>query len=460
MLIPQNQKGMLTLDSLMALGIFASLVIGVLALVFLNQAMATDSENGIQALYLAAGKLEEGKAALQENFYGSINTQSSAGVFYLDLKVENLTSWHKKITSSASWNSNSKLFAAELSTVVSDLENMQAADTCGLSFEGSFENPVLVSSAIDLGLGNIATDIEVKNGLAYITADSATQSAKDLYIVDVSDHSNIHVVSSLHTGPGLGTIKVVGDYAYAASLSTVGQLQIINISNPASPFLVYTFVTGSGEKGISLDYFQNKVYLGVEKSAFAEFYIVDVLNPLHPVLLGSFETNTAVNNISVYGNIAYLSTPSDKQVWVLDISDPGNIVQLSAFSPPGSSVLHGRGLYVKGNRVWFGRTGLTTTSDPQLYYLDAANPSQTPQVLGSKEIETSVRAIFERGGYVFLATNDEAKEFQVLKPSLNNQFNQALVVDLQSPAKDLTCDNGIVYIVLESNLPLRIIEPN
>jgi type II secretory pathway pseudopilin PulG len=460
--LKKSGEGFTTIELVMASVIMAVCLSAVLALLWYERVMALNAEMNQRAMYLAQSFMEKARADLKTNFYTNVNQTSENENFTVAVNQKYLTNFIKEINVNVSWVSAlSPNSSYEIKAQVYDLNNMAEADTCNTFLSGDWQNPQLLPNGIDLGSGIKATGIDVKNNIAYISADSSTISKADFFIVDVSDTSHPQILSSISTGPGLGAVKVFENYAYAANLSTLNQLQIINISDSLHPFLAYSFNTGSGSKGVSLNYSRHKIYLGTEISVFREFYIIDVLNPLSPVTLGSFETDTKINSIETFNNLAYLATPNQEQVRVLNVSDPSRINQLSSFSPSGSATQHGKSLYLKGDRLFFGKSGLNSPQNinPKLFNLDVTNSNTNPVPLDTQNLGSTPNAILERSGYLFFATNDSSNEFQVWQVFDNGTMSSFSSLDLPAEAVGLDCEGEVLFLAQSSQDGLKIISP-
>ncbi len=458
--LKKSGAGFSTIELVMASAIMAVCLSAVLALIWYERAMALSAEMSQRAMYLAQNYMEKARADLKTDFYSNVNQTSTSENYSVAVSQKYLTNFIKEINVNVSWVSAlSPQSSYELKAEVYDLANMAEADTCNTFLVGDWQHPQLLPGSIDLGAGIKATGIDVKNNLAYISADSSTQSKADFFIVDVSNTSHPQILSSISTGPGLGAVKVFGNYAYVANFSEVSQLQIINISDPLHPFLAYSFNTGSSSKGVSLNYSRHKIYLGTEISVFWEFYIIDVLNPLSPVTLGSFETGTKINAIAVFNNLAYLATPNQQQVRVLNVSDPSHITQLGSFSSSGYLVQNGKSLFLKGDRLFFGKNGLNNTANHKLFYLNVSNFSGDPIKIDSQNIGSTPNALFERSGYLFLATNDLLKEFQVWQVLDTGAMSNLATVDLPAEAAALDCEGEVLFLAQASQDGLKIISP-
>ena len=99
----------------------------------------------------------------------------------------------------------------------------------------------------------------------------------------------MNIDNDIKVNSGLMAVAVAsstsGSYAYVASASSFarGQLQIIDISNPASPAVVATYtiptsVVSTAGSGNAIFYKDGYVYLGLTKTSAdgSEFNIIDV----------------------------------------------------------------------------------------------------------------------------------------------------------------------------------------
>jgi hypothetical protein len=452
--------GFVTMEIVMATVIFAACLGAALSLLWYERALAQSSQLRQEAQLIAKSEMEKAKVSLKNDFYFNPSLEFYQNVFTIKISQKFITSYVKELAVLVSWPGTTSLLEKyELKYPVYNISEMAEADTCNLVLSGDWQHPQVLPGGINLGSEIIPTGIDVKNNLAYISADSNTQSKADFFIISLADLNNPVILSSLSTGPGLAAVKVFGNYAYVANLSTVTQLQIINISNPLNPFLVYSFSTGSGSKGVSLYYSKQKIYLGTEISAYKEFYIIDVSNALNPITLGSFETNTKVNSVQIFNNLAYLATPNEQQVRVLNIADPANIAVLGSFTSSGYLVQSGKSLYLNGNKLFFGKNGLNNVANHKLFYLDVENSANDPVKIDSQNIGSTPNALFERSGYVFVATNDVSKEFQVWQVSGSGVMSNLANIDLPQEAVGEDCEGNAMFIIANSQDALKIITP-
>src|SRR5207249_3454030 len=142
--------------------------------------------------------------------------------------------------------------------------------------------------------------------------------------------------------------------------TTAGVLDVVDLSNPASPLRVARYVNGL------------RAYLGIAISgdfAYLPFgtseptpsgqvqtegglEVFDISNPTNPVFVRSFCTNIwASHPIAISGNYAFISLPQ-RALLALDISNPANPV------PVGGGPFYLNNLAASGDYVYVANGGL------------------------------------------------------------------------------------------------------
>ena len=115
------------------------------------------------------------------------------------------------------------------------------------------------------------TDIEVREGTAYISSDSSNASDPDLFVIDVSNPATPKLISSINTGPGISAITLHGKRIYAAAASTAAQLHVIRFDVLNAPILEkkyklpLPYATATPPLASSIFYKNDRIYLGTEK---------------------------------------------------------------------------------------------------------------------------------------------------------------------------------------------------
>ncbi|MSR71213.1 MAG: hypothetical protein EXS50_00875 [Candidatus Taylorbacteria bacterium] len=417
--------GVSTIEIIIAFSILLITFSGWIVLYFRLELATSKAESDSKMMSLSNSILERARSASKIDF-DSIISSSTLSVTDVDELTKDL---------------NVSNFYVRLF----DWKHAQESKTC--EFNGNWLNTNIIKG-IDLGSSTVATDIAAIGNYVYITADSSTASKADFFIIDISNIDHPSIISQIDTGPGLVGVKISKGLAYVGNSSVNSQLQIIDISNPYSPYVITVFkLPGIYSDGSTISnsiyYSKNKIYLGTKKSQIAEFHIIDVSNVYAPIELGIWEANTTINAIWVRGNLVYIATPDNEELKVIDIHDSQHIFRLGGYDAIGNSG-SGNSLYFVGTTTYLGRT----QGNDELYTLDTS--STTISKINSKKIGSTINDIISDGKTTFLATSDTTKELQIL--SIAN-------FDLPAKAVALDCKNNILFVALDSSDALRIITP-
>lgn len=130
-----------------------------------------------------------------------------------------------------------------------------------------------------------ARSIAVSNGIVYVTHSSYPLNR--LEIIDFLDPLNPSLLGSLGTLGDAYKVIVEGNVVYLADGSS--GLQIINVSNPASPFLVSSILPHA-TSNINLCYIHDYL-LYIADDNWNEISIYDITTPLSPVFISRYAWN-------------------------------------------------------------------------------------------------------------------------------------------------------------------------
>lgn len=341
----------------------------------------------------------------------------------------------------------------------SDYINSWGRDSCNPRLAFDKNKYKYFSGGIDIEISNFSTDIEVRNDIVYLTADSSISSKKDLYIIDAKDSKNLNVISSMNTGPGVSAIEVAGPYVFLAQISTINQMQIIDIHDRSNPKLISQLKlplptpTTTAPFASSIFYSNNHIFLGTEKWNGAEFSIISVSDIYNPVVVGVFETNTLINDIYVHDQKAYLATSDEKQMRVLDIRDISNPRLIDSFSPSGWQTQQGKVIDYFEENIGLGRTvgGFNVKANHESFLFSSTS------LVSSKDITTGVYGMFIRPLDIFLLTHNNEHEFMILDSKLKDiVFDISL---LSKPVK-MICDNNSIFFATGDSKGLSILKLN
>ena len=447
-------RGQSTLEILIALAILTIALSTIIVVAVGNQSVSVDTENSHQALYLAQENLEDAKVMAKADFSSLVTSTSTSGIYTNTITATDITLYKKQVVSTVTWQTDPlRVQKVELATIISDAGNI-GGDDGGGGLTGDWRNPHTLGS-VDLGPGNSATGLDVINKIIFMSAEASAAAKPDFFIVNATDGQSPFIVSSLNTGPSLNAVDAALNYAYVANASTSSQLQIIDISNQASPTVSASFqlpgVSGPGAIGKSIFYYDSKIYIGTDKATGPEFHIVDVSDPSFPVSLGSFEANADVNAIMINGTKAYITTSDDiKEMRILDVSNLAGISELSNYNGAGGN--DGKGLWLVNTNLFLGRL----VGDKELTILNIAMP-ETIQEIGSVEVNADVNALYVRDYLAFSGTTDSNKEFQIWNISDPSDIIFWSSLNFPQVLSDMDYEDNIIYAAVRSNDALRII---
>lgn len=353
-----------------------------------------------------------------------------------------------------------KIFPFPFLTTVSDFGSGFGTPTCAAVFATGAAldvgHAIVTPSPILLDSGTLATDIDVRHGVAYLTGDSAIAGERDLYIVDMGNAQGREpgqgprLLGAANTGPGLAAIVVGGRYGYVANTSVTAQLQVIDFIDRTAPAVVASlrmplpFATSSSPHGHAIAFASSTIFLGTEKWNGPELFVIDVTNPLAPNIIGNFELGTTVKYIFARNGIAYVATAGEQELIELDVRNPSNIAQLNSFSPTGWQIEEGNRITMHHDLLWFARAGggFNTSSYKEVFRnpFDTSFPSSTSS---SIHIPGGVYGVAVLDPYVFLATGDQGGVVSVWSDTLDRLVT---TVSLGSRPVALSCDGQDMYV--------------
>lgn len=136
-----------------------------------------------------------------------------------------------------------------------------------------------------------------------------------LRIVDVTDPADPREIGSFVTGAEAYDVALRGNYA---CVSGRGGIRVIDVSDPADPFEVGDYHIESWTSGVAVsgDY----AYLA---SNYRGLRIIDISNPANPFEIGAYDTPGYSRDVAVTGDYAYVADDNGG-LRVIDVSDRAN----------------------------------------------------------------------------------------------------------------------------------------
>ncbi|MBI5732535.1 response regulator [Candidatus Jorgensenbacteria bacterium] len=467
--LPKSKSGQGIIELLIALAIITLGIGFAIILVFGGQKIVVDRDNSAQARAWATEGLEGAVVAVKNNWNGIADgtygvtfssgtwqltgSEDVTSVFTRQVTVSTTVSNQREIKSTVTWLTDpSRPEQVQFVTLVTnfDITIETGGDTGGGGISGDWLNPRTLGT-VDLGPGNQATDLDVKSRIVYMSASAASAAKPDFFVIDAANGESPSIISSVDTGPSLNGVDVANTYAYVANDLNTAQLQVIDVSNLATPLVKVSFrltgVSGVGAVGKSIFYLSSKVYIGTKTATGPEFHVVDVSNPLSPTELGSFEIGADVNDIYVVGTTVYLATSNNsKELVILNVANPASIAEIGSFDASGND--DGKSVFMVSPKLYLGTEAL--------YVLDVSNPAAI-QNLGSKDIDASINDSYVKDYLAFLGTDDSNKEFQVLNITDPANIQAWSSFNFPQVVTGIDYEDNLVYSGVRSNDALRII---
>jgi LVIVD repeat len=336
-----------------------------------------------------------------------------------------------------------------LSTLRSNTLEAFGKNTCDSPVYTNIGNSPLDISVDEIRLlepiENVITDIEVRNGIAYIAMNSSISSHRDFLILDTSTNQNI---SYINTGPGISSISIAGHYAYLANTSSISQLQILDIENRELPRMISTlqiplpWATSSTPISSAIFYDKSTIYLGTEKWDGPEFVIVSVENPYSPSILSTVDLDTKIQDISVKGNVVYVGASDRSQLRIFNVEDKTDPYLLDEISPIGWQTQEGKVIELSTSSIYLGRTvgGFNNTSNHELFNLREDN-----DVL-SRDIPGGIYGIREMYPWLLLATGKGEIDLWNI-----SSFEKDKSIELNGFPVAMSCDRGSIYVAMRDS---------
>ncbi|MCF6239459.1 MAG: hypothetical protein L3J79_11740, partial [Candidatus Marinimicrobia bacterium] len=138
-----------------------------------------------------------------------------------------------------------------------------------------------------------------------------------IQIIEISDPANMEVVYQI--GNGLSFAIDIHDSILVAS-SDLGELAIINVSNPLVPQILST-IYPMGEVN-DIEIYRNTVYVLMDMG----LQILDIESPTQPLELGFLEMfiDPMMGNADYQNDKVYIASPTEEGIQIVDVSDPTN----------------------------------------------------------------------------------------------------------------------------------------
>ncbi len=196
------------------------------------------------------------------------------------------------------------------------------------------------------------------------------------------------------------SVYVSGRYAYVSGAYDL--LQIVDVSNPASPTLISS-VAGSGQSVYVSGHYAYIV------NGSSSLYIYDISNPFSPVLLSATTTGTTPWAIYVQGRYAYITNESSYTMQIFDVSNPIKPVLISTTNTAGHQP---ESIYVQGLYAYVA----SNLSSGTVQIFNVSNPV-TPSLVGSFSLDPQFVYVSGRYAYVVSVNSNTFQIYDISNPA-------------------------------------------
>lgn len=490
-------KGFVTLEILIAFAVLILCMGAVIMVVFGNQSIAVDLETNNEAISKAQALLEKARAdsRFDFNLVNSTHQNPAVGscppdyisddIYCKKIDVTQTDLFTKKVTSTATWQTGGRVLSTIFTTILTNPDAVNGGDTCSSELMGDWTNPQKTEYEFGADIlsntssGFPITSVQSFEHKLYVTVSNQNgNNDETFFILDITDPTSTpQIIGKLDNSPGtisegLNAVAVDGEkYAYVANAydsspqgcienHNCAQLQVIDFSNSASPFIaknlkISSFTTGNKlANGVSIFYKNGIVYLGLANATSgAEFYILDVGGlgvgtPTNPVILSNIEIGNGVNAIFVRNNYAYITSPNSQELKIFNITNLSSPVPAGNFNAT-TGAGNGKSIILVGNKLYLGKTVPNAGND--FHILNNSNSNITLPELGGINSSSSINGIIVRNYLAFLITsNGQFQTWKIDNPSTITQYASPLTLppggggSLQGTATD--CEGNYMYV--------------
>jgi len=193
-------------------------------------------------------------------------------------------------------------------------------------------------------------------------------------------------------------IAIDGNYAFVADYSA--GLQVINITNPASPTLAGTYDTPGNAKGVAVD--GNYAFVADYATGLI---VVNVTNPATPTPSGTYDTPGSARDVAIDGNYAYVADYASGLI-VVNITTPTSPTLAGSYDTPGTAL----GVAVAGNYAYVadGTAGLQV--------INITNPA-SPTLAGTYDTPGSAYDVAIAGDRAYIADGTGLQVINIASPA-------------------------------------------
>lgn len=304
-------------------------------------------------------------------------------------------------------------------------------DNCGVQLKELEESSAFFSP---VDVGKHGEDVDVDGNYAYLATD---ETNRGINVINISNPASPVVVGYKDLGAKGNYIKKDGNYAYVGIDKTQG-LSIVDVSNPASLSIAKNVNTSGAGNQPAI--FGN--YLFMALNVYNNSYkVYDVTSKTSPTLFKTinFESDTHVTTIQ--GNYAYVGVDDDhSSLKVFNLSDINNITQIGSLDV-GEEI---NAIAISGSIAYIA----TEKSDESLHVVDISNPA-VPSVVTTLNVNGEIQDLTISGDYLYAAVDSVHSGLAAI--NISNPYSPTLAYNLDVSGKATGIDSDANYVYVSTD---------
>lgn len=331
--------------------------------------------------------------AVSGNQWVFSGTSDASDIFTRSTAISALDTKRKDVTATVTWNQNlqrtgSFIVQTYFTNWIRNLGNW-----------GALANDDILDLPGNADMLSVVIHKSGANTYALATRESSGEA--ELYIINITDPSNILLTASLELGADANDVVVSGSHAVIASSANNQELQIIDISNVNNPVLVGSLDLPGNTDALSIEASGSTVFLGRASSGEAELLSISIAKPAVPELIGSLELGADAKKMDLDQNAQYLSvasTSNTEELFVISVSNPAVPVITGSYDAAGNS--DGSAVKVFSNLAALGR------ASGEVEIVNLSNPAVPALFSNVLDIGLSVTDLEIGVGDIYLFTSN------------------------------------------------------
>lgn len=379
-------------------------------------------------------------------------TMDTTDIFSRVVDIQSVDATRKKVTSTISWQqSPQRTGQVQLVTYLTDWQKVTVPPSYLWSNPGA-------DSVFDLTVANSGNNTADAISIAYLSnytyLGRTNSGGSELIAMDVNNTTAPSIAGRRDLNGNPNAIVTYSNYAYIASTDNASELQIVDISNPATinqagklTSVDLTVANSGSNTADAMALAVDGSYLYMARNGGDEILIFNLANPAAPGNpVGRTSALVGVpSDIAISGNYAYVTTDDNStELQVFNITNKTAPTRVGVLNiNNGDQNANGLSVAViSSTNVLVGRQA--SGGAPELYSINVSAPS-APAISSTMEIGSDVRDIHFDAvlKHAFLATSDAGNDFKVI------DIQSAPALPAPPPYGQLNIGNGPQRLVYD-----------